>query len=99
MKNESPQTDLAKQRYWTELEHQVDQLLAIVKEPNLMKGQSFGEGRDPWSEAVWLAARTAYEHVCPRQSPRQLQAFVTGLKSLRPKAKAKTIKRKETAKA
>lgn len=97
--NDKPPTDLAKQYYWTALEGSVDRLLSIVKDPDLLGGRPFGEGNDAWSDAVWVAARDAFERVCPRQTPRQLQAFATGLKSLKPRGKKKNSKRKETVKA
>jgi hypothetical protein len=86
LKNESPLTDEAKRHYWTGLEQQAHILLNIVRNPEIMDGKNFGEGNDPWTQAVWKAAIAAYEHACPRQTPRQLQAYAAGLKVLRLKS-------------
>ena len=88
MKNESPPTDLAKQHYWNALEQQHHLLLDIVRQDAPM-AEDFGEGKDPWTQAVLQAARAAYIHVCPRQTPRQLQAFAIGLKVLSVKSTTK----------
>ncbi len=92
MKNESPPTDEAKQHYWNALEQKSKILLEIVRHPEVLQGQSFGEGNDSWTSAVRAAARAAYEHVCPRQTPRQLQAYAAGLKVL----PLKSAKKKST---
>lgn len=96
LKNESPPTDEAKRHYWTNLEQQVSVLLEIVRHPEIRNGKNFGEGNDPWTQAVWKAAAAAYDYACPRQTPRQLQAYATGLKVLRQKSgnKKTTTKRK-----
>ena len=95
MKNENPPTELAKRHYWNSLELRVDMLLALVRNVNENSlPENFGEGDDPWTQAVRQAARDAYEKVCPRQTPRQFHAYAAGLKVLRPKP-AKTKKSKE----
>lgn len=76
---------LATTRFWHALEQQVGTLLEIVRDDSVLAGKSFGEGDDPWTVAVHIAARDAYERTCPRQTPRQLQAYAAGLRSLRPK--------------
>jgi len=88
MKNESPPTDLAKQHYWNALEQQHHLLLDIVRQDAPM-AEDFGEGKDSWTQDVLQAARAAYIHVCPRQTPRQLQAFAIGLKVLSAKSTTK----------
>lgn len=93
MKNDSPPVDLAKKLFWHALEQQVATILEIVRDDSVLDGKSFGEGSDPWTRAVHHAARDAYEKTCPRQTPRQLQAYAAGLRSLRPKtSKPKTTK-------
>ncbi len=89
LKNESPPTDGAKKHFWHALDQQSGTLLEIVRMPALMDGLSFGEGEDPWTVAVRCAARDAYNSVCSRQTPRQLQAYAAGLKVLNPKPKKK----------
>ena len=80
-KNESPQHDLAKRHYWNALEQNYYLLFEIVKNTDPMP-KGFGEGDDPWTKTVLEASRAAYDFVCSRQTPRQLQAYAAGLKSL-----------------
>lgn len=89
LKNESPPTDEAKKHFWHALDQQSGTLLEMIRTPATMGGLSFGEGADPWTLAVRRAARDAYNSVCPRQTPRQLQAYAAGLKVLNPKPKKK----------
>jgi hypothetical protein len=89
LKNESPPTEEAKKHYWQALDQQSGLLLDIIRNPELMAGLSFGEGSDPWTEAVRWSVRDAYEQVCPRQTPRQIQAYAAGLKVLTSKSKKK----------
>lgn len=90
MKNENPPTELAKQYYWNALESRSGILLDLVRHLDHQPlTDNFGEGNDPWTQAVRMAAREAYEKVCPRQTPRQIQAYAAGLKFLRPKPKDK----------
>jgi len=98
LKNESPTTEDAKRHYWTNLEQLVPLLFQIVLNPAIRDGKNFGEGNDPWTQAVSKAAVAAYDHACPRQTPRQLQAYAAGWKVLHPKSGAKkiTAKRKAT---
>ncbi len=70
-----------KQHYWNALESKVDVLLDLVGSKTPMT-ENFGEADDPWTVTVRDAARAAYEHSCPRQTPRQLQAYAAGLKKL-----------------
>ena len=89
LKNDSPPTDEAKKHFWHDLDQKSGTLLEIIREPARLAGLSFGEGSDPWTLAVRQAAQAAYDSVCPRQTPRQLQAYAAGLKVLNPKPKKK----------
>ena len=89
LKNENPPTDEAKKQFWHALEAQCTVLLQIAGTPDILNGLSFGEGHDDWTVAVRQAAKEAYDHVCPRQTPRQMQAYAAGLKVLFPKPKKK----------
>ena len=89
LKNENPPTDEAKKQFWHALEAQCTVLLQIAGTPDILNGLSFGEGHDDWTVAVRRAAKKAYDQVCPRQTPRQMQAYATGLKVLFPKPKKK----------
>ena len=89
LKNENPPSDEAKKQFWHALEAQCSVLLQIAGSPSILNGLSFGEGEDDWTVAVRWAAKVAYDHVCPRQTPRQMQAYAAGLKVLFPKPKKK----------
>jgi CRISPR system Cascade subunit CasA len=92
LKNENPPTEEAKRCFWNTLELRVGTLLGLVRNPDPLT-TNFGEDNDPWTLAVRGAALRAYEQVCPRQTPRQIQAYATGLKVLRPKSNKKPPKK------
>lgn len=75
----------AKQHYWNTLDLQRQLLLDLVRDPAPLGSNNFGEGDDPWSLAVRKAAYAAYDHACPRNTPRQIEAYALGLRRLRPK--------------
>jgi CRISPR system Cascade subunit CasA len=92
MMHESAATDAAQRHFWDALDRQSGTLLALLKdifsESNPMGHWPFGKrhddgSHDPWTAAVRQAAEAAYDHVCPRQTPRQLQAYAAGLRVLR----------------
>ena len=83
----------AKQFYWNYLDQQRQLLLDLVENPSLLGINNFGESDDPWSLAVRQATHAAYDHACPRFTPRQIEAYALGLRRLRPKTtKPKTPK-------
>jgi len=72
----------ASARFWTESEQNLSLLLALVKRPAQHSLESSDYGATQWGKAVRQAARRAYQLACPRETSRQMQAFVTGLKQL-----------------
>jgi CRISPR system Cascade subunit CasA len=86
MKHEKAPIVVAQQHYWYSLDRQRQILLDLVKDDSLIRGKNFGEANDPWSLAVRKAAHAAYDHACPRATPRQIEAYVLGLRRLRPKS-------------
>lgn len=71
--------------YWTAIEQQVPQLLAIVQNPMLLDPDNAGKEHwhgTQWGKALARAAREAYELACPHSTPRQMQAYCQGLKVL-----------------
>lgn len=80
-KNEKTQDEEAKRYYWSALDQSYHLLFDIVKDTDPMTS-NFGEGDDPWTKVVVNASRAAYDFVCARQTPRQLQAYAAGLKVL-----------------
>jgi CRISPR system Cascade subunit CasA len=68
-------------QFWTQAERNVPLLLGAVangERPSDLKAWRQSE----WGKAVHRAAREAYELACPRQTARQMQAFVKGLSTL-----------------
>jgi hypothetical protein len=93
MMNGSAPVDLAQRHFWNSLDLQRQTLLDLVKDDAAIRGKNFGESDDPWSLAVRKAAHAAYNHACPRSTPRQIEAYALGLRRLRPKStKPKTLK-------
>lgn len=93
---DSAPTDFAQRHFWNTLDQQSGILLQLLKDAGTaddpMGSADFGKGPDPWTAAVRAAANAAYEATCPRQNPRQLQAYAAGLRVLRPTAKKATAK-------
>ncbi len=86
-KNDTPPIEAAQRHFWNAVEQSLPVLLQIVRNPSLLGDASFGESTDDWTEAIRRAARAAYDHYCPNLTPKQLQAYATGLRSLYPKPK------------
>lgn len=85
LKQQDANPHVAQRYYWNNLDLRSEILLGLVRE-GVVLSENFGEGTDPWTQVVHNAALKAYEHACPRQTPRQIQAFATGLKILHPKS-------------
>lgn len=96
LKQESAPTDSAKRHFWNTLDQRSGILLQLLKgigtADDPMGSSKFGQANDPWTAAVRAAANAAYEATCPRQNPRQLQAYAAGLRVLRPVAKKASTK-------
>jgi CRISPR system Cascade subunit CasA len=71
----------ASTRFWTETEQSLRLLLALVKEPAEL-GLESNYAATRWGKAVLQAAHRAYRLACPRETSRQMQAFVAGLRQL-----------------
>ncbi|HVR37421.1 MAG TPA: type I-E CRISPR-associated protein Cse1/CasA, partial [Methylomirabilota bacterium] len=74
------ETTRAERHYWNSLDQRVPALFDAAR--------VLGSDEFPAKDAAWTrfcegAARAAYEHACPSETPRQIQAFATGLKRLR----------------
>ena len=72
---------MASARFWTEAEQALPQLLALVRNPAEL-GLEDDYLKTRWGVALQQAARRAYEQTCPRETARQMQAFVLGLNQL-----------------
>ncbi len=79
----SPACDRARQHFWTSVEQHLSALFDLARNTDLVADLP----NCPWGKAVQAAAFAAYEQSCPRQSPRQIQAYALGLRrfTFRPK--------------
>lgn len=68
-------------QFWTEVEHRVDELLAVAADPTVL-GLKMDWHKTDWGRAVWRAALTAFARACPHATPRQLRAYALGLNRL-----------------
>ena len=84
MKNENAPTDRASRHYWHDLDQQSRLLLALVRDTSLVEITFGGRSSDPWTRAVRAALQSAYDAVCPRLTPRQIEAYAEGLRALSP---------------
>ena len=71
--------------YWTAVEQHVPDLLQITENPDMLYPDGASKAcwsKTPWGQALARQARAAYDLACPHESPRNMQAYVEGLKSL-----------------
>jgi hypothetical protein len=93
MMHASAPVEVAQRHFWNALDLRRQLLLDLVKDPSPLGSANFGEASDPWTLAVRKAVFAAYDHACPRSTPRQIEAYAVGLRRLRPKStKPKTPK-------
>lgn len=78
LKIAKPAYESLRRIYWTQVEQSLDALFDAAKE--LVSKEDLPESA--WGKAVQRAALAAYEQACPRQSPRQIQAYAMGLQKL-----------------
>ncbi len=74
----SPAYDRARQHFWTRVEQGLPALFDVARQltpPDQLPTST-------WGQVVRAAALDAYEQSCPRQTPRQVQAFALGLRRL-----------------
>ncbi len=84
-------TAKAKQHFWTRVEQGLSALFDIARD--LTSDEELPAS--DWGRAVRRAARDAYEQSCPRQTPRQIQAYALGLRRLNAAPKSKSAKPKK----
>lgn len=80
--------DRARQQFWTRVEQHLAALFDLARDLNLVADLP----NSNWGKAVADASRAAYEQSCPRQTPRQIEAYALGLRKLtyRPKPNPET---------
>jgi len=81
LKLDRPPGEKARHHFWTAIEQHVPALLALINSPALAADFS----TTAWGGAVRAAAQEAYEFACPRQNPRQIEAFAKGRHQLFPR--------------
>jgi len=97
MKLEPVPYERARNHFWTAIEQYVPILLRIADKPGELGDIKVSE----WGKQVKEAALAAYDFACPRQTPRQIQAYAIGLQQLflqKPKDPNSPTKKKATAK-
>ncbi len=94
LKHEKPPVEEGQKHFWHLLDQNHRNLIALAGDPDATRGKpAIGSpgAKDPWTEDVRQAALSAYQTVCPATTPRQIQAYAAGMKSLMrtlyPKAK------------
>jgi len=87
LKIDTPAYDRARQHFWTRIEQSLPDLFTVARELTAPDQLAVS----PWGRAVRAAARDAYEQTCPRGTPRQIQAYALGLRSLFATAKPSKI--------
>jgi CRISPR system Cascade subunit CasA len=67
--------------FWTDAEQALPLLLALVKNSSEL-GLKADYGATRWGKSVLWAMRRSYQLACPRETARQMQAYVAGLNQL-----------------
>lgn len=85
LKHENPPVEAGQKHFWHHLDQHHRELIQLASKPEERTGlPAIGaEGaEDIWTETVRKAAKSAFDAVCPRSTPRQIQAYANGIKSL-----------------
>jgi CRISPR system Cascade subunit CasA len=98
LKHENPPVSAAQKHFWHQLDLQHRALINMAGEPETQRGlPAIGtEGaEDAWTRIIQNSAKEAFDSVCPRTTPRQIQAYANGIKpllrALYPKEKKATV--------
>jgi len=78
LKIASPAYNHARQQFWTRVEQHLSTLFDLARNIDLAADIPACS----WGKAVQAAAFVAYEQSCPRQTPRQIQAYALGIRKL-----------------
>ena len=78
LKCASPAYNSCRQHFWTRIEQSLSSLFDLARNAD----QAAEIPNTVWGNTVQAAAFAAYEQACPRQSPRQIQAYALGLRRL-----------------
>jgi len=73
-----PAYDRSRQHFWTRVEQNLSSLFDLARNDR----QAVDIPNTLWGKTVLGSALAAYEQACPRQTPRQIQAYALGLRKL-----------------
>ena len=76
----------ARQHFWTSAEQGLSELFDVARDLTTDEGLP----DSGWGKSIRAIALSAYQQFCPHQTPRQIQAYVLGLKRLKVLSKSKT---------
>lgn len=83
LKHEKPPIAEGQKHFWYRLDQEHRELIELAGAPDRQRPAIGSEGAtDAWTELVRHAARIAFDRVCPCSTPRQIQAYATGIKPL-----------------
>lgn len=83
LSHEHPPVAEGQQQFWHRLDQQHQTLIRLAANPEPgMPAIGQADAKDAWTQAVRQAALDAYQSVCPRTTPRQIQAFAAGSRPL-----------------
>jgi CRISPR system Cascade subunit CasA len=80
-----PAQGVAERHFWHLLDQTHRTLIALAGDPGSTRGKpAIGSpgAEDSWTKAVRQAALDAYQTACPATTPRQIQAYAAGIKTL-----------------
>ena len=83
-KHDNAPVNRATRHYWNALDQQSTDLLKLVRDTDAAFAGFGGASTDAWTAAVRSALHEAYNAVCPRLTPRQIEAYALGLRALSP---------------
>jgi len=101
LKHENPPIAEGQKQFWHQLDQSHGVLIRLASKPEDRKGKpAIGtEGaEDAWTQLVRTSARNAFDAVCPRSTPRQIQAYANGIKPLLRALYPKSKETKSTSK-
>ncbi|MBU1698080.1 MAG: type I-E CRISPR-associated protein Cse1/CasA, partial [Proteobacteria bacterium] len=79
--------------YWTLVEKQRHLLMQYISFLGTKQDQEREDAKQAWQRAINHAAKETYQILCPRESPRQIRAYVAGESLLSP---SKFYRKEET---
>jgi hypothetical protein len=101
LKHENPPIAEGQKHFWHQLDQNHGVLIQLADKPKERVGKPpiGAEGaEDEWTILVRNAALRAFDAVCPRSTPRQIQAYANGIKPLLRALNPKNKEKKSTSK-